>query len=166
MLKTEFIKIVPGWGRNLDTWKQKVTMSSHNQVSYTGVADVGMQLYVTPIVFRWIILERWFLPRNVLLLLFWFCSVAFGPNPVVLEGFPMVNRVWKNLIPEHIDSGSNELQNVKKELCERKYSMRDGSSNLLLWNFIFRKEIKKKNGTWESRQDNISLEIRKHVNVC
>ena len=67
----------------------------------------------------------------MLLLLFWFCSVAFGPNPVVLEGFPMVNRVWKNLIPEHIDSGSNELQNVKKELCERKYSMRDGSSNLL-----------------------------------
>lgn len=50
----------------------------------------------------------------------WFCSVVFAPNPVVLEGFPMVNRVWGNLIPEHVDSGSNELQHLKRELCEKK----------------------------------------------
>lgn len=31
---------------------------------------------------------------------------------------------------------------------------------------IFRKEIFVKIGIWESRQNNISLEIGKHVNVC
>ena len=103
------------------------------------------------------------MPRNVLSLLFWFCSVAFGPNLVVLEGFHMVNRVWENLIPEHIDSGS-----MSKESCVRDNKVW-GMGHLIYFPetlIIFRKEIKKKTGTWESRQDNISLEIGKHVNVC